>query len=131
VLDRISGGRIETSGVAYTADFQQWRLPCFIGSLAGLLILLSLAAIEGRWRRLTRRIDIGLNLALALLTLSFAVDGNIFQSSQVDQITRGVLALVAAVYLPCVGVQIYGELGRLDRAATTNRRPRTPSSVTA
>lgn len=122
VLDVVSGGRIDTSSLAYTADFRQARLPCFIGLLAGLIGLLAFAAIHGRRRRLTRRIDIGLNIALAFLTLIFAVDGNIFQSAQADQITRGVLALVAAVYVPCVCAQVYGEFGRVDRAATSNRR---------
>jgi hypothetical protein len=46
------------------------------------------------------------------------VDGNLFQSSKVDQIAREVLALVAAIYVPSVGVQLYGEIGRRDRAAT-------------
>ena len=117
VLDQISGGRLDTSWAAYTADFQQLRLPCFVGLLVSLLALLSFVAIQGRWRRLTRRINIGLNLALACLILSFAVDGNIFQSSLVDQIARNVLALVAVVYVLSVGVQLYGEIGRLDRAA--------------
>ena len=119
VLDQISGGRFDTSWAAYTADFQRLRLPCFIGLMVGLLALLSFVAIQGRWRRLTRRINIGLNMALACLILSFAVDGNIFQSSLVDQIARNVLALVAVIYVPSVGVQLYGEIGRLDRAAAT------------
>jgi hypothetical protein len=117
VLDQISGGRFDTSWTAYTADFQRLRLPCFIGLMVGLLALLSFVAIQGRWRRLTRCINIGLNMALACLILSFAVDGNIFQSSRVDQIARNVLALVAVIYVPSVGVQLYGEIGRLDRAA--------------
>jgi hypothetical protein len=115
VLDQISGGRFDTSWAAYTADFQRLRLPCFIGLMVGLLALLSFVAIQGRWRRLTRCINIGLNIALACLTLSFAVDGNIFQSSLVDQIARNVLALVAVFYVPSVGVQLYGEIGRVGR----------------
>jgi hypothetical protein len=117
VLDQVSGGRLDTSWAAYTADFQRWRLPCFLGLMVGLLALLSFVAIQGRWRRLTRRINIGLNLALACLVLSFAVDGNLFESSQVDQVARIVLALVGVIYVASVGVQLYGEVGRLDRAA--------------
>jgi hypothetical protein len=119
VLDQLSGGRFDTSWATYTADFQRLRLPCFIGLMVGLLALLSFAAIAGRWRRLTRRIDIGLNMALACLILILAVHGNIFQSSVVDQIARDVLTLVAAIYVPCVGIMIYGEIGRLDRGAAT------------
>ena len=117
VVDQISSGRFDTSWAAYTADFQRLRLPFFIGLMVGLLAMLSLVAIQGRWRRLIRRINIGLNMVLACLILSFAVDGNIFQSSLVDQIARNVLALVAVIYVPSVGVQLYGEIGRLDRAA--------------
>ena len=118
VLDQISLGRLDTSWAAYTADFQRLLLPCLIGLMAGLLALLSFVAIQGRWRRLTRRIDIGLNIALAGLILSLALGGNIFQSNVVDQIARNVLALVAAIYVPSVGAMLYGELGRGDRATT-------------
>jgi hypothetical protein len=118
MIDHLSGGRLDTSWAAYTADFQRLRLPCFIGLLVGLLALLSFVAIQGRWRRLTRRVNIGLNLALACLVLSFAVDGNIFQSSLVDPIARNVLALVAMIYVPSVAVQLYGEIGRIDRPGT-------------
>ena len=121
VLDQISGGRLDTSWAAYTADFQRWRLPCFVGLMFGNLALLALVTIHGRWRRITRRISIGINMAIACLVLFFAVDGNIFQSSAVDRIAREVLALVAAIYLPCVGVMLYAEIGRLDRALITRR----------
>jgi len=119
VLAHLSGGWFDTSWSAYTSNFQRWRLPCWIGLMTVLLALLALVAIQGRWRRLTRRINIGLNMALACLILFCAVDGNIFQSSPVDQIARNVLALVAAIYVPSVGVQLYGEIGRLDRAGAT------------
>ncbi len=118
VLDSISGGRLDTAWAAYTTDFQRRRLPCFIGLMVGLLALLSFVAIEGRWRRLTRRINIGLNMALACLVLSFAADGYIFESSVVDQIARNVLGLVALIYVPSAGVQLYGEIGRLDQGAS-------------
>jgi hypothetical protein len=60
-------------------------------------------------------------MALACLILSFAVDGNIFQSSAADKIARNVLALVAVIYVPSVGVQMCGEIGRIERTATTKR----------
>jgi hypothetical protein len=66
-----------------------------------------------------RRFNIGLNLVTAGLILSLAVDGNVFQSSMLDQIARNVLALVAAIYVPSVGIMLYGEIGRLDRVVTT------------
>lgn len=121
MLDHVSGGRLDTSWTAYTPDFQRLRLPFLIGLMAGLLALLSVVAIQGRWRRLTRCIKIGLNMALAGLILSLAVDGNIFQSSVVDQIARNVLALVAVIYVPSVGVQLYGEIGRIDHAAIVRK----------
>jgi hypothetical protein len=117
VFDLASGGRFDSSWSTYAAEFQRSRLPWFIGCLAGLVLLQSMAAIRGRWTRVTRRIGIGLNLALSLLTLSFAVDGNIFQSAEVDRIARNVLAMVAVIYVPCVGLLVYGEIGRVERPA--------------
>jgi hypothetical protein len=117
VLDHVAGGRFDTSWAAYTVDFQRLRLPCFIGLMVGLLALRTFVAIQGRWRRLTRCINVGLNMAFACLILLLAVDGNIAQSSVVDKIARDVLALVAVIYVPSVAVQVYGEIGRLDRAA--------------
>jgi hypothetical protein len=121
VLDRVSGGRLDTSWAAYTADFERLRLPWFIGCLAGLLALQAFAAIRGRWSRLTRRLDIGLNMVLAGVVLSFAVTGNIFQSSAADQTARSVLALVAVIYIPGVAALIYGEMGRIGRAANAKQ----------
>lgn len=121
VFDRAFGGRLDTSWAAYTVEFQRWRLPWFIGCLAGLIALQSFAAVRGRWSRLTRRFSIGLNLALACMVLSFAVSGHIFQSGASDQIARSVLALVAVIYLPSVGVLVYGEIGRIDQAALAKR----------
>ena len=117
ILDQISGGRFDTSWAAYTEDFQRLRLPCFIGLMVGNLALLAFVAIQGRWRRLTRRIRIGINLALACLILHFALDGNLFQSSQVDQIARNVLAFVAVCYVPFVGLMLYSEIGRINRTS--------------
>jgi hypothetical protein len=119
IFSLISGGRFDTSWAAYTENFQRFRLPWFIGCMFALLWLVSYVAVRGRWDRLTRRFNIVLNIVLACLILTFAVEANIFQSSAVDQIARGVLALVAAIYVPSVGVQIYGEFGRIDRAPTT------------
>ncbi len=120
-INQVSGGRFETSWAAYTPDFRRLRLPLFIGLIVSLLALRAFVAIQGRWRRLTRYLNIGLNMALAYLVLSLATTGNIFQSGPVDQIARGVLALVALIYVPGVGVQLYGEIGRLDRAAAVSK----------
>jgi hypothetical protein len=119
MLDHLSGGRFDTSWATYTEEFQHFGLPGLVGLWAGLLALLSFAALRGSWSWFTRRIDLGLNLAMAGLILFLAVNGNIFRSSVVNDIAREVLALVAAIYIPSLGVRIYGEIGRLDRAAAT------------
>ena len=57
-----------------------------------------------------------LNFILACLVLSCAVEGNIFQSPAAEKIAREVFAVIASVYIPCVGVMVYNEIGRIDRA---------------
>ena len=120
VLELITGGRLDASWAAYTDHFQRVGLPLFVGLMGGLLAMLLFAGIRGRWSRLTRRINIGLNLALAGLILGLALTGNIFESSQVDQIARDVLGLVAVIYVSSVGVQLYGEMGRIERAGAAH-----------
>lgn len=117
VLDKLTGGRLQTSWAAYTPDFQRSRLPLFIGLLAGLLVLISYVGIHGRWTRHTRRISVGCNLALSMLCLILAADGGIFQSSEADRVARDVLALVAVFYVPLAAAELCGEIGRLDRSA--------------
>lgn len=112
-IDLVSGGRIETSWAVYTEELRVFRLPMFIGLLIGLTGLRSFAAIRGRWSRITRRIGIGLNMALAVLVGVLAAEGNIFPSSEVDRIARDVLGLVALIYVPCVGAMLYDEMGRI------------------
>jgi hypothetical protein len=116
ILNRLTGGRLDTSWATYTADFQHVGLPLFIGLEVALLGLLAYAAICGRWSRRRRRISIGLNLTLACLVLTLAVNGNMFPSDRVDQIARSVMAAVALFYVPGVGAQIYNEMGRIGRA---------------
>ena len=53
--------------------------------------------------------------------VSCAANGNIFQSSLVDQIAGNVLALFALIYVPSVGVQLYGEIGRIDRSGLARK----------
>ena len=81
----------------------------------------ALVAIHGQWHRLTRRISIGINIAIVCLVLAFAVDGKVFQSTKVDQVARDVLALVAVGYVPVLGLLLYGEIGRVERIATTTK----------
>lgn len=135
VLDSLSGGRIDTSWAVYSEEFQRTRLPLLIGLMFGLVAMLTLAAIQGRWVRLTRRIDLGINMALALLLLSMAVGGPIFESATVDKIAKDIVALIAAVYVMMVGAILYGEIGRLDPDTKSNQGhptgQKTPSPINA
>lgn len=115
VLRTVSGGRLDPTGATYTREFQLARLPIFIGLLASLLALQACVAFMGRWTRLTRRVGIGINMALACMLLFFSVDGGIFASEQSDRLLREILALVGVIYLPAACALLYGEIGRIER----------------
>lgn len=114
VLDGIFGGRIDTSGIVYTESFQWFRLPLFLACMAGDAVLLAYVAYLGRWRRLTRRISIAFNIGLACQMLALAVEGNLFQNSNADQLTREILGLVAIFYISGVAFLVHDEMGRVD-----------------
>lgn len=121
-VQTLSGGRINLSWwTGYTAEFQTYRLPLFLGLLIAMLGLWVLAAVRGRWSRLTRRIGVGLNLGAACLILIFTVDGNILMTSEADRLVRDILSLVGVVYLPCAFAMLYDEIGRLERPMVTRQ----------
>lgn len=113
-LDALSGSNRISGSVAYTTEFKESRLPCLVGLQAALLVLLTHAAWVGKWRKFTRRLNIFLNLVLAILVLVIAADGGVFQVEKVDRIAGGIFGLVGLIYLPLVGVMIHQEMGRVD-----------------
>jgi hypothetical protein len=86
----------------YNDQFLSERAP-FLWSILTLgLLIYGFAAIEGRWRPLTRTIALGCSLAIALISLCVVLVGPIFVAVPTDQSMKFWVALIAGV--TCVDV---------------------------
>ncbi|HEY1426145.1 MAG TPA: hypothetical protein VGF50_05690 [Caulobacteraceae bacterium] len=97
VAARFTGGPVPAwmARVAYAPDFQATRLPWLLALWAGQALLFAWLVVEGRWRRLTRRVEAALALAVSLALIWFLAAGPIFQAPAIDRTAKAWLALIA------------------------------------
>lgn len=87
-----------TRALAFAPDFLATRAPVVLLFWAVGVALMVVLILEGRWRRLTRRIDAGSKLAACALMLWLVLGGRIFFSDAADGTTKNLLfALVALI----------------------------------
>ncbi len=88
-----------TRALAFDADFLATRAPVLLVFWAGGIALLVVLIIEGRWRDLTRRIDLGLRIIACALMAWFILGGRIFLADPADQTAKGAMALIVLLML--------------------------------
>lgn len=87
-----------TRALAFAPDFLATRAPLVLLFWASGIALMVVLILEGRWRRLTRRIDAGSKLAACALMLWLVLGGRIFFSDAADGMTKNLLfALVLLI----------------------------------
>ena len=79
----------------FDAGFIALKAPVVLGYWALAIALLMTVFVEGRWRALTRRLEMALNLVSVLMLAWIAFAGPVFAQKQTDETTRGILALIA------------------------------------
>jgi hypothetical protein len=80
--------------MAYAPDFQAIRLPCLLVLWGAQALLAVWVGVEGRWRRLTRRIEAGLALGVPLVLVWFLAAGPIVQAPAIDHTVKAWLAII-------------------------------------
>jgi hypothetical protein len=98
---------------AFDHTFLVARAPWLLPLWAGHYMVYATALIEGRWRRLTRRVSLGFGGALCGLLTWFVAAGPIFQSRATDETARVLIALIVLVSFIALAVSLYREPGRL------------------
>jgi hypothetical protein len=108
VAAQFTGGPVPAwmARLAYAPDFQVARLPWLLALWVAQGLLMAWVALDGRWRALTRRIEAGLALAVALALLWFWAAGPMFQVDAVDHTAKVWLAPVALLMLLYAGWRI-------------------------
>jgi hypothetical protein len=98
---------------AFDHSFLVSRAPWLLPLWAGHYMVYATAFIEGRWRRLTRRVSLAFGGALCGLLTWFVAAGPIFQARPTDDAARFLIALIVLCSLISVAVSLYREPGRL------------------
>lgn len=101
-FDLVSGGHTPPAlrdAFAYDDIFLRYRAPVLWRLLGAALLVYAWATIEGRWRKLTRRIDLGVGAAIALVSLWTIIAGPIFTAPATDQAMKFWTALIAGFML--------------------------------
>lgn len=109
-FDLLWGGRTPAAlrdAFAYDATFSRERAPVLWGVLSASLTVYAWAAIEGQWRKLTRRIDLGLSAAIGLVSMWAILSGPIFAAPMTDEAMKFWTALIAGFTL----VDVWRRLG--------------------
>ncbi len=106
------------AALRFDPAFLQERAPVVLAFMLGHIALYVMLVIEGRWRPLTRWLDIIISLAIACILVWFIASGPIFAAEQADVITKGFLALLVLIVLADVGFKMW-------RASARVRAPRT------
>jgi hypothetical protein len=98
---------------AFDETFLAWRAPWVVALWAASLGLYVVVIVEGRWRRLTRRISLALSAATCALCAWFVAAGPIFRAAPTDSSTKGALVLVVLGCLIVLAVRLYQDQGRI------------------
>lgn len=79
----------------FDAVFLALRAPVVLIYWGVAISLMVIVIVEGRWRSLTRRLNLGLMFACAAMLGWIALAGPVFVQPRADETTRGILALMA------------------------------------
>ena len=101
---------------AFDPTFLRWKAPWLPPLWAAQFALYLAVVWQGRWRPLTRRINLGFNLAICLLCGWWAA-GPIFVAPTTDGLPRVLLAAIAVGGMIGASLDLRREQGRIGRAA--------------
>jgi len=115
-VEQITSGRLAPQfygSLVYDATFRQWRLPLLLTLMITHLMLYAVLVAQGRWQRLTRRLDVILSAANAGLLVWSLAAGRLFQGEAADSIARGAIALVLLFVIWDIAAKVYREQARV------------------
>ena len=93
--------------LALDPAFMATRAPTVLLLWASGIALMVVLIVEGRWRSLTRRVDMWSKVAACLLLAWFVFGGRIFVTEAADQMTKGVLLLIILLIAGQIAVYVW------------------------
>jgi hypothetical protein len=113
LFSQLSGGRSLPAWLAYDPTFQSSRLPVLFLLWGCQAILLLVLAIRGQWNPVLRRVDVYLELGVALVLVWFLTVGRIFKEVSPNKVAMNAIAVCVLLLLIDVGIKRYREQSRV------------------
>jgi hypothetical protein len=97
----------------FDADFLATRAPVVLVYWTLGIVLLAVVTVEGRWRKLTRRFDLGLKLVCCAMLAWIALGGRVFATETTNASVEGALWLLIVVLLIDVAWRLWRDRSRI------------------
>ncbi len=112
-VDIVSFGAIDANGLAYSHSFtHDWRMPWLAMVLAAYAGVYAVVMVQGRWRPVTRFLDIALTFHIAWQLGWHFSYGDIFVSPQTEAFLKPFANVFSLALLITMGIKIYFAWGR-------------------
>jgi len=116
MLDELFAGRAAPAAYdafAYSAEFARARGPWLLGLILASFALQIAVIVQGRWRALTRRIEIAFAIAITFILVWSVVGGDIFDAQRTDAFAKFILGFIILFSLIDIGVKLYRGVVRI------------------
>ena len=107
-----SSGRVAQLFV-FSDNFLATRAPVVVLFWTVSIALLVVVLIEGRWRQLTRRLQLASDVASLALLAWFLVGGPIFVAAKTDTTAKGIIGLLVLILTVSLGVRLWRNRGHI------------------
>jgi hypothetical protein len=111
-IDNVSNPNL-AAALRFDADFLVERAPLVLAFMLGHIALYVMLVIEGRWRPLTRWLDIVISLAIGAILVWFIAAGPIFEAEAADESVKGGIGFVILIILADVGFKVWRAFARV------------------
>jgi hypothetical protein len=101
------------AALKFDPEFLVQRAPVVLAFMLGHIALYVMLVIEGRWRKLTRWLDIMISLAIAAILVWFTAAGPIFEAEPADETTKGILAFLILIILLDITFKVWRAFARV------------------
>ncbi len=99
--------------LAFAPDFLTTRAPVILLYWAAGLTLMLVVIIEGRWRPLTRQINVGMQVLACALMAWLILGGPLFVGEVADRTTKAALVLILVLIVIQIAADLWGRRVRL------------------
>jgi hypothetical protein len=113
LFSQLSGGRSLPAWLAYDPAFEASRLPVLFLLWGCQAVLLLVLAIRGQWNSALRRVDVYLELGVALVLVWFLAAGRIFKEVSPNKVAMNAIAVCVLLLLIDAGIKRYREQSRV------------------